>query len=142
MKGPSQSPQDNIKQLISRIEPAVKLMDMTLDELSPGYARVSLIVKAEHLNFHNMAFGGIIVSIADHALGYAANSLAYPSVASQFNIHFLQGATLGDRLTAEANVIKSGRKISVSEVKIYNDRKNLIAIATGTTVPVKGDVNQ
>ncbi len=84
-----------------------------------------------------MAFGGIIVSLADHAFGYAANTLAYPSVASQFNIHFLEGAALGDVLTAESKVVKNGRRVSVSEVKVYNQKGSLIATATGTTVPVK-----
>ena len=129
--------QENITYLKSRVEPAVKLIDMTLDKLEPGFARVSITIKPDHLNFHGMAFGGIIVSLADHAFGYAANTLAYPSVASQFNIHFLEGASLGDVLTAESTVVKNGRRISVSEVKIVNSQGKLIATATGTTVPVK-----
>jgi len=127
----------NINLLKSRVEPAVRLMGMRLEALEPGYARVSMAVKPEHLNFHGMAFGGIIMSLADHAFGYAANTLAYPSVASQFNMHFLEGAREGETLTAECRVVKNGRRISVSDIRVTNAGGKLIALATGTTVPVK-----
>jgi len=129
--------QQNIELLKSRVEPAVNLMCMRLEALEPGYARVSMKVKPEHLNFHGMAFGGIIMSLADHAFGYAANTLAYPSVASQFNMHFLEGAREGEVLTAECRVVKNGRRISVSDIRVTNGQGKLIALATGTTVPVR-----
>lgn len=127
----------NIELLKSRVEPAVNLMGMQLEALEPGYARVSMEVKPDHLNFHGMAFGGIIMSLADHAFGYAANTLAYPSVASQFNMHFLEGAREGETLMAECRVVKNGRRISVSDIRVTNAGGKLVALATGTTVPVR-----
>jgi acyl-CoA thioesterase len=128
--------ENNIYLLSSRVEPAVEFIGMRLEALEPGYARVSMVVKPEHKNFHGMAFGGIIMALADHAFGYAANSLAYPSVASQFNMHFLRGAAEGETLVAQSRVVKSGKRISVSEIKVTNSCQEIIAIATGTTVPV------
>lgn len=127
---------ENIEFLKSRVEPAVRHLGIELEELSPGYARASVVITPQHLNFHNLAFGGVIVSLADHAFGYAANSLAYPSVASQFNIHFLESAGPGDRLTAESRVVKHGRRLMVSEIRVTNSRGDLVALATGTTVNV------
>ncbi|MDD4465679.1 MAG: PaaI family thioesterase [Dehalococcoidales bacterium] len=126
----------NIKLLTGQVEPAVEFIGMKLETLQPGYARVSMVIKPEHRNVHGMAFGGIIMALADHAFGYGANSLSYPSVASQFNMHFLRGAQTGETLVAESRVIKSGKRISVSEIKVTNSRGDLIAMATGTTVPV------
>ncbi|MDD4875972.1 MAG: PaaI family thioesterase, partial [Dehalococcoidales bacterium] len=68
--------------------------------------------------------------------GYASNSVAYPSVASQFNIHFINGPATNDTLTAECQVVKNGKRAGVSEIKITNQENKLIAKATGTTIPV------
>jgi acyl-CoA thioesterase len=115
-------------------EPIASFLDMKLTELTPGYARIGMKVKPEHLNFNGMVFGGIVMSLADQAFAYATNSLVSPSIATQFNIHLISGAAVGDELTAECRVIKSGRRIGVSEMTVTDRKGKLIAKATGTTV--------
>jgi acyl-CoA thioesterase len=88
----------------------------------------------ELLNFNGMVFGGIIMAIADQAFAYGTNSLVTPSIATQFNIHLISGASVGDELTAECRVVRSGRRIGVSEMTVTNQDGKLIAKATGTTV--------
>ena len=105
-------------------------------ELTPGYAKIAMKLIPEYQNFNGLIFGGIIVSLADQAFAYASNSLDYPSVASQFNIHFIAGAEVNDELTAECRVVKSGRRVSISEIIVTNQNDKLIAKATGTTIPV------
>ena len=107
---------------------------MKLVELKPGYSKIAMKVLPEHLNFNGMVFGGIVMAIADQAFAYATNSLVMPSIATQFNIHLISGASVGDELTAEGRVIKSGRRIGVSEMTVTNQNGKLIAKATGTTV--------
>jgi acyl-CoA thioesterase len=115
-------------------EPIASFLDIRLLELTPGFARVAMKLKPEHLTFNGMVFGGIVMSIADQAFAYATNSLVSPSIATQFNIHLISGASPGDELTAECRVIKSGRRIGVSEMSVTNQDGKLIARATGTTV--------
>jgi acyl-CoA thioesterase len=74
------------------------------------------------------------MAIADQAFAYAVNSLVMPSIATQFNIHLISGASVGDELIAEGKIIKSGRRIGVSEMTVTNQAGKLIAKATGTTV--------
>ncbi len=95
-----------------------------------------MAVRPEFLNFYGVAFGGIIMSLADQAFGYAINSVYYPGLALQFDINFLASAQAGDRLTAEGRVIKNGRRVSVAEVNVFNQDGKLIARATGTTIAV------
>ena len=57
-----------------------------------------------------------------------------PSIATQFNIHLIAGANVGDELTAECRPLKSGRRIGFSEMTVTNQTGKLIAKATGTTV--------
>jgi acyl-CoA thioesterase len=115
-------------------EPIATFLKMKLLELTPGCARVGMKVIPEHLNFNGMVFGGIIMALADQAFAYGTNSLVTPSIATQFNIHLISGPAAGDELVAECRVIKSGRRIGVSEITITNQDGKLIAKATGTTV--------
>ena len=127
---------DNVAELKAREagEPIASFLKMQLVELSPGYARVAMKLTPDHTNFNGMVFGGIVMSIADQAFAYATNSLVSPSIATQFNIHLIAGASPGDELVAECRVIKSGRRIGVSEMTVTNQEGKLIAKATGTTV--------
>jgi len=129
---------DNISRLQaqSKDEPIASFLNMELTELSAGYAKVTMKLTEDYQNFHGLTFGGIIMALADQAFGYASNSLAYPSVASQFNTYFIASARAGDELTAECRVVKSGKRTGFSEVTITNQEGRLIAKATGTTIPI------
>ena len=128
----------NVSELKAKAEgePIASFLKMRLAELSPGYAKVVMPLAPEYENFNGLIFGGIIAAVADQAFAYASNSMALPSIASQFNIHFISGAGAGDVLTAECWVVKSGRRAGVSEMKVTNQDGKLIAKATGTTIPV------
>ena len=76
------------------------------------------------------------MAVADQAFAYASNSASYPSLASQFNIYFIAGTDVNDELTAECRVLKSGRRVGISEIAVTNQDGKLIAKATGTTIPV------
>jgi len=117
-------------------EPIASFLNMRLVELSEGYARVAMKLKPEYGNFNGMVFGGIIMSLADQAFAYATNSVITPNVASQFNIHFVAGADVEDELTAECRVVKTGRRVCISEMTVTNQAGKLIARATGTTIPL------
>lgn len=127
---------DNIARLkaAEAEEPIASFLKIKLVELNPGYAKVTMKLGPEHLNFNGMVFGGIVMAVADQAFAYATNSLVSPSIATQFNIHLISGAAAGDEITAECRVVKSGRRIGVSEMTVTNQTGKLIAKATGTTV--------
>ncbi|MDP2931868.1 MAG: PaaI family thioesterase [Chloroflexota bacterium] len=129
---------DNIAELKAKAagEPIADFLKMRLVELSPGYAKVAMKLRPEYQNFNGLVFGGVIMAIADQAFAYASNSLSYPSYASQFNIHFISGPEANDELTAECRVVKSGRRVGISEMTVTNQAGKLIARATGTTIPV------
>jgi len=122
--------------IAAKTEPIAAFLGLEVLELGQGYTRIRMLVRPEFLNFYGVAFGGIIMSLADQAFGYAINSVNYPGMALQFDISFLASARLGDRLTAEGKVIKNGKRIGVAEVNVFNQDGRLIARATGTTITV------
>ena len=133
----------NLTELKARekVEPIASFLKMRLLELAPGYARVAMKLTPQFQNFNGLVFGGIIMSLADQAFAYASNSVASPSLASQFNIHFIAGAGVEDELTAECRVVRSGKRVGISEITVTNQDRKLIAKATGTTIPVRAGEN-
>ena len=117
-------------------EPIASFLKMELLELSPGFARVGMRLASGYQNFNGLVFGGIIMAAADQAFAYASNAMAYPSIASQFNIHFIAGAGAEDEIIAECRVVRSGKRAGISEMTVTNQDGKLIAKATGTTIPV------
>jgi acyl-CoA thioesterase len=117
-------------------EPVMAFLGVNIIEVKAGYVRLGLQIRPEHLNFHGVAFGGIIMSLADQAFGYAVNSLSFPSVATNFSTSFLSSARAGDNLTAECRVIRHGRRVTFAEVSITNQDGKLIARSSGSTIAV------
>jgi acyl-CoA thioesterase len=101
----------------------VKLM-----ELLPGFALATLLITEEAINIYQMAHGGAIFSVADHACEAAGNSYGEPAVALQQNIHFLSSAKSGDRLWATAKVTHRSTRIGLIEFEVMNQEGLSIAI--------------
>jgi len=127
----------NLAALMAKMEgePIASFLKIKVLELSPGYCRVSMKMLPEYLNFNGVIFGSIIMAIADYAFSLAINSLSMPSLATQFNIHLLAPAAVGDELTAEGRVLRSGKRVGISEMTVTNQNSKLLAKATGTTIP-------
>ncbi len=59
-----------------------------------------MVVKPEMVNGHSICHGGVIFSLADMALAYAANSYGGVVVAQSTSIDFIASAHTGDQLRA------------------------------------------
>ncbi len=81
---------------------ASKLLGMKIEEVRPGYARLSMRVTRDMLNGYDTCHGGVLFTLADSAFGYACNSHNQLSVAASCSIDFLAPARTGDALTATA----------------------------------------
>lgn len=89
---------------------ASKALGISLEHVAPGAARVSMLVRTDMVNGHDLCHGGIIATLADTAFAYACNSHGTTTVASGFAIDFLETAHLGDVLVADAReVVRRGR---------------------------------
>jgi acyl-CoA thioesterase len=128
----------NLAALIARIEnePIASFFKFRVLEISPGYSKISMKLSSEYLNFNGVVFGSIYMAAADYAFSLAINSLSMPSVAAQFNIYLLAAANPGDEIFAEGKVLKSGRRIGITEMSVTDHSGKILAKATGTTVPL------
>jgi phenylacetic acid degradation protein PaaD len=81
---------------------ASQALGMVLDEVRPGYARMSMRVRADMVNGHSLCHGGLVFALADSAFAFACNSYNRVAVAQACDIVFVAPARLGDVLVAEA----------------------------------------
>jgi phenylacetic acid degradation protein PaaD len=81
---------------------ASQALGMVLDEVRPGYARISMQVRDDMVNGHSMCHGGLVFALADSAFAFACNSYNRVAVAQACDIVFVAPARLGDVLVAEA----------------------------------------
>jgi acyl-CoA thioesterase len=81
---------------------AAQLLGIRLEEVRPGFARMRMLVRPEHVNGHAICHGGLIFSLADTAFAHACNSRNVATVAAGAEISFLSPAKLGEELEAVA----------------------------------------
>jgi acyl-CoA thioesterase len=77
-------------------------LGMRLKAVAPGRSTVSMRVREDMTNGHQLCHGGLIASLADTAFAVACNSYGEVTVAAGFDITFLEPARLGDVLEARA----------------------------------------
>ncbi len=120
-------------ELRTRIEndPWAAFLGVQLDELGKGYARCSIVVREEMLNFLGAVHGALIFSLADVAFSAASNSDYSPSLALDVSGSFLKGAVVGDTLTAEARLLHTTKRTGVYRMDVMRNGE-LIATFNGT----------
>lgn len=99
-----------------------------IEEARPGYSRCSMEIGPEHKNAANTVMGGAIYTLADFAFAVAANMMGRLTVSLTSQISFL-GTSRGNRLTAEAVMIKSGKNTCYYRVTVTDDTDRVIAEA-------------
>lgn len=102
-----------------------------LTEIRDGYARAEMDVKNWHLNGGGVCQGGALFTLADLALAAVMNSHKKLTFGIENNITFLHSAQEGDHLIAEAVETYNHHKIPYCDVKIFNQKDELIAILSG-----------
>ena len=77
-------------------------LGMTLEEVRPGYARMTMRVQERMIQGHGTGHGGYVFTLADSTFAFACNSYGAPTVAAHCDISFLLPVAAGDVLIAEA----------------------------------------
>ena len=108
---------------LTRIDHFGELLGIKVIELKDSYAKVSLKITKNHLNFHGVTHGGAIFSLADCAFAEASNSGNKTAVAIQVSINYLRPTLEGDELTAEAVKISESKTFSLFTITVYKENK-------------------
>ena len=129
---------DYVRDGMLKNDAATQSLGMHVLEIGPGHATVTMRVRADMLNGHDICHGGFISTLADSAFAFACNSYDELTVASGFAIDFLAPARLGDVLTARCVEVSKAGRTGVYDTDVINQREERIAIFRGRSYTVKG----
>ena len=111
-----------------------------IEEAREGYARVSMIVRADMLNGHGFAHGGMIFALADTAFAYVCNGANHASMAAQASIVFLDKVREGENLIAEAEEVAREGRAGITRVTVRGGDDRTVAEFTGYSRTLGGPV--
>ncbi len=97
---------------------ASRMLGMTVRAVAPGTATVAMRVRADMVNGWDVCHGGLVAALADSAFAVACNSHGTVTVASGFDISFVEAARLGDELVATAVETVSRGRSGVYDVTV------------------------
>jgi uncharacterized protein (TIGR00369 family) len=122
---------------------AMRLLGARLAEVRPGYCAIELPYREDLTQQHGYVHAGIVSAIADSAGGYAGFTL-FPSDASVLTVEYklnLLAPAAGERLVAEAQVVKPGRTLAITRGEVYAEaggKRTLCAIMQQTLIVLAG----
>jgi acyl-CoA thioesterase len=119
---------------------ATQGLGMSIDHIAPGQAVMSMPVRPDMLNGHDMCHGGFMFLLADSAFAFACNSYNQNTVASACHIDFLAPARLGDVLEAEAVERSRSGRTGVYDITVRIRGGKTVALFRGKSYRIEGEV--
>ncbi len=126
-------PQDELA--FMRQGPFLDLLGMKPELIARGRVRVVYEVRHDHLRSRSIVHGGVLATLMDTALGFAASSLApqgFDVVTAQLNVNFIRPAREGEILVAHAEVKHGGRKTAVVWAEASTQAGELVVTGSAT----------
>jgi acyl-CoA thioesterase len=131
---------DHVARFMLAAEGAGPAWGLAIEEAREGYARVSMRVRADMVNGHGAAHGGMIFALADSAFAYACNGRDVKTVGAQASIAFLDAAREGELLVAEAREAAFVGRSGVYNVSVRGEDGRTVAEFQGVSRALGGPV--
>lgn len=121
--------------------PFLKHINGQLVDLHEGYCELMINISEIHLQQNGFVHAGIQATLADHACGMVAATIAPKGktiLSIEFKMNMLRPA-VGEKLIAIAKIIKGGKTIVVTEAEVFvskGDEKKMVSKMQATMIIV------
>lgn len=120
---------------------ASQAMGITLVTVGPGSAVMSMRVREDMVNGHQIGHGGMTFALADSAFAFACNSYDRATVAAGAAIRFRAPTHLGDVLIASATERERGDRRGIYDVTVVRESDDkVVASFVGQCTEIGGSV--
>lgn len=106
-------------------------------EEKAGYCKLRMTVREEMTNGFKIAHGGITYSLADSALAFASNGYGRQAVSIETSISHTKPVFIDDVITAEAVELNLTNATGIYDIKITNQKDEVVALFKGTVYRTK-----
>lgn len=123
-----------IEETMKNRSPFWSLLGIELVDIKKGWSRLSLAFDPKLTHPFGIAHGGSIFSLADSAVAMALVGMVTPEetfVTIDMSINYLASFSEGI-LFAEGHILHKGRNTALGEIKVTDDKDNLVARASAT----------
>lgn len=107
-------------------------MNLSVESLEEGHCTLKCAVRAEMLNGHRIAHGGISYALSDSALAFASNSYGNKCVSIETSISHLRPVHENDVLTVVCSEVHRGKTFAIYSVNIFNQDSAKISAFKGS----------
>jgi len=125
----TENPLEQARQAVAAMyadDQASQSLGIVIEDVAPGHATARMRVAAAMVNGHAIAHGGYIFLLADTAFAFACNTYG-PTVAGAAEIVFVQPATEGEELVAEAKERVRFGQSGIYDVTVRNGAGEVVA---------------
>jgi acyl-CoA thioesterase len=139
--GRTRSPQqtaEHVREGMLANDRASKALGMQVVQVGPGSALLTMTIRDDMLNGHDICHGGLIATLADSAFAFACNSYNELTVASGFAIDLLAPGRAGDVLSARCTEVSKAGRTGVYDTEVTNQRGERVAVFRGRSYTIKG----
>ncbi len=106
---------------------ASKKLGISVENIAPGYAELSMTVADDMVNGHSICHGGFMFTLADSTFAFACNTYNQNCVAQHCTISYLAPAFKGDRLLATATEVSRHGRNGIYDISIVKqDNKKIV----------------
>ena len=117
---------------------AAHALGITLDEIAPGRARMTMRVRPDMLNSHGICHGGLTYALCDVSFAYACNSHNMIAVASGCDILYPAAARLDDVLTVVCEERHMRGRNGVYDATVTTQTGEVVALFRGQSRRLDG----
>lgn len=119
---------------------ACQALGIALQSIGPGRATMTMSVRGDMVNGHDICHGGMIFTLADSCFAYACNSYNQNAVARHCTITFEKPARLGDVLTAIGREVHMGGRNGTYDIAVTDQDGAVVALFRGNSRTIEGEV--
>lgn len=119
--------------------PVSLLIGFRMTEASEGRVVMEMEIEHHHTSPPGSAHGGVLVDIADAAMGCAYGTLLEEGdvwTTVELKVNYLRPAWPGAKIRAEGRVVNAGRTLALTECDVVNEEGKLLARASSTCMRI------
>jgi uncharacterized protein (TIGR00369 family) len=120
--------------------PVSELIGFKMIEAGEGRIVMEMEIEHRHTSPPGSAHGGVLVDIADAAMGCSYGTLLETEetwTTVELKINYLRPAWPGMKIRAEARVVNAGRTLALTECDVLSEEGKLLARASSTLMRLR-----
>lgn len=100
--------------------------------VAEGHVELYIEVTDSMVNMQGVCHGGLLFALADTACAYVLATTGGTPATVDASMTYLRPAPLGERVTAIASIVKSGKRMGFTVVRLEDREGDLLATFRGT----------